>query len=96
MSWKQIKFLFVFFLLFFSFSAQAYYDLGEPQGHVNDYANLLSSSEKQKLETKLSNFKNETSIELALVIIDSLQEDTIENFAVQLFEEWGIGQKNID
>jgi uncharacterized protein len=93
---RQIKLFFVFFLLFFCFSAGAYYNPGEPQGHVNDYTNLLSSSEKENLENKLTSFKNETSTELAVVIINSLEEDTIEGFAVQLFEDWGIGTKEND
>lgn len=93
---KQIKYFFVFFLLFFSFSAGAYYNPGEASGYINDYANLLSKSEKQNLENKLSNFQKETSTEIAVVIIDSLQEDTIENFAVQLFEDWNIGTKTND
>ena len=92
---RQFKLFFVFFLLFFCFSAQAYYSL-EPQGHVNDYANLLSSNERESLEAKLASFQNETSTELAVVIIDSLQEDTIDGFAVELFEDWGIGSQEND
>ena len=93
---KQFKLFFVFFLLCFPLLTQAYYNPGKPQGYVNDYTNLLSTQQKQNLETKLSSFKNETSTELAVVIIDSLQEDTIENFAVKLFEDWGIGSKEND
>jgi uncharacterized protein len=93
---KQFKLFFALFLLFFAFSAGAYYNPGEPQGHVNDYTNLLSTSEKENLENKLSAFKNKTSTELAIVIINSLGEDTIEGFAIQLFEDWGIGTKEND
>jgi len=38
----------------------------------------------------------ETSTELAVVIINSLEEDTIEDFAVKLFEDWSIGSKKND
>ena len=93
---KQIKICLILLFLSLGIPAQAYYDLGKPQGHVNDYTNLLSTNEKQSLENKLSTFKNETSSELSIVIIDTLQEDTIENFAVKLFEDWAIGSKEND
>jgi uncharacterized protein len=76
--------------------ASAYYDLGRPTGYVNDYVNVLSASEKQNLETKLTKFEQESSNEIAVAVIPSLQDDTIENFAVKLFESWKIGQADKD
>ncbi len=95
---KQIKYIFVFCLLLFIFTlpAQAYYNPGKATGYVNDYAHLLNTEEIQNLENKLKAFKNKTNIELAVVTINSLREDTIENFAVQLFKDWGIGNKKDD
>ena len=72
----------------------AYYDLGAPQGYVNDYTNTLTANQKSILESKLTIFEKESSNEIAVVIIDSVKEDYIENFAVKLFEAWKIGKKN--
>jgi len=73
-----------------------YYSLPAPKGFVNDYAGLFSSEEKEQLEKKISVFEQETRHEIAVVIIKSLEQDTIENFAVKLFEDWGIGKKQAD
>jgi len=96
---KNLKLIFkiaISALLFLSFAASAYYSPGSPTGFVNDYAKMMSDGAKTQMETKLVQFEKDTSSEISLVTIDSLKGDTIENFAVKLFEEWGIGKKNKD
>jgi len=94
-NWK-IKIVSISLLFLVGFSAQAYYDLGKPTGFVNDYTNTLSQEEKTSLENKLVAFEQESSNEISVAIIDSLQGDYIENFAVKLFEEWGVGKADED
>ncbi|MFH1427265.1 MAG: TPM domain-containing protein [Patescibacteria group bacterium] len=97
MRFRLIKFISCIFLLFiFAGNVFAYYDLGEPTGYVNDYTNTFSLEQKQALEDKLNQFGKDTTNELAIVIINSLEGDTIENFAVELFKDWGIGEKGKD
>ena len=74
----------------------AYQNPGTPSGFVNDFAEILTTEQKQLLEMKISNFEKETSNELSVVIISNLGGDTIENFAVKLFEDWGIGKNKKD
>lgn len=78
------------------FSVRAYSSPGKPAGFVNDYAGVLSSSEKADLENKLSQFSKETSNEITIVTVKSLDGDYIENFAVKLFEDWKIGKDKKD
>lgn len=87
---------FLSFLLFFPSIVLAYYNPGAAQGYVSDYASMLSAAAKTQLEQELSNFEKETKHEISVVTIPDLQGDTIENFAVKLFEEWGIGKKGAD
>jgi uncharacterized protein len=91
---KIIAFLVLFFV--FAGNANAYYELGKPVGFVNDYSQTLTQTEKQNLESKIAQFKKDSSNEISVVIIKSLGGDTIENFAVKLFEDWGIGEKGKD
>jgi len=77
-------------------SALAYYNLGAPAGFVNDYAGLMSENEKQALEAKLVQFEKDSSNEVTVATIPSLEDDTIENFAVKLFEDWKIGKAKND
>ena len=59
---------------------------GKPAGFVNDYTGTLSGVQIQQLDQKLSDFEAASSNEIAVVIIPSLQGDTIENFAAELFK----------
>lgn len=94
---KAVKYsLSLLLFLAFAFSANAYYNPGSPTGFINDYAGVMSNEQKQVLGNKLSQFEKDSSNEISVVTIPSLQDDTIENFAVELFKEWGIGKKGKD
>lgn len=82
--------------LFWALPADAYFSLGPPQGYVTDLAELIPDDEEQQLEDYLSSFTASSSNEIAVVTIPSLEGDAIENFAVKLFEEWGIGKEKQD
>jgi len=72
-------------------SAQTFPDY---QGFVNDYAGLLSTNAKAQLDAKLTQLEKDTSAEVAVVTIKSLEGDSVEDYAVRLFEKWGIGKKD--
>ena len=63
----------------------AYVSPGKPSGFVNDFAGVIESTQKSELENKLQSFKNSTGNEIAVVTVKSLDGDTIENFASELF-----------
>ncbi len=65
-----------------------------PQSFVNDYANILSVEEKSTLDIRVKNFEEKTSNEIAIVIISSLDGDTIENVAQDIFTKWSIGKND--
>ena len=67
-----------------------------PQGYVSDFAGLLPTSSRATLEADLAQLEKDTSAQVAVVTITSLEGDTIEDYAVNLFEAWGIGQKSQD
>jgi uncharacterized protein len=71
-------------------------DFPKPQGHVNDFANLLSPAEKVGLEAKLVKLAQETGAEVAVVTVIDLEGTYIEDYASRLFEAWGIGKKDQD
>lgn len=66
----------------------------EQSGYVNDFENILTID--QGLEVKLTQFEKETSIEVTVVTTPDFQDTYIEDYAVKLFEEWGIGKKDED
>jgi uncharacterized protein len=68
----------------------------EPDGFVSDYANIISDDVEAQLEQKLQDFEKQTSNEIAVVTIKSLDSETIETAAFSLFNEWGIGKQAKD
>ncbi len=76
--------------------AAAYVSPGAPTGFVSDFAGLLTPPDAAALESSLAVFARETRHEIAVVTVQTLGGDTIENYAEELFAEWGIGTKNAD
>ena len=64
-----------------------------PRGFVNDFAAVLDASTITRLEALLKDVERDTSAELALVTVPSLDGMTVEKYANGLFHEWGIGKK---
>ena len=62
-----------------------------PPRLVVDNAGLLSPDQLQILERKLVAFNDTTSNQIAIVTINNLNDVPIEDYAVKLFREWGIG-----
>ncbi len=67
-----------------------------PTGFVNDFAGVISPSTREHLESMLTSFERSTGDEIAVVTLPSLEGDTVENVAVQLYQQWGIGKKGKD
>lgn len=59
-----------------------------PQGMVNDYAGMLSSSEERRLDQKLVNYRDTTTNVIAIAIVESLEGNSIEEVATDLFSTW--------
>lgn len=65
-------------------------------GYVNDFAGLMDAASTSDLETLIGGVEKGTGAEMAVVTIDSLEGITIEEYAVELFEYWGIGKADED
>ena len=70
--------------------------LPRPDGYVNDFARILDESVESDLEHYLTTLERDTSAEVAIATIDSLDGLTVEQYANRLFEEWGIGKRQKD
>ena len=67
-----------------------------PEGYVNDHANILSEREKAGLESILRRFEAETTNQVVLLVIPSLEGDSLEDFSIRVAEAWKVGQKGKD
>ncbi len=63
---------------------------------VVDEARLLSESDVSSLDTILRTVKDRSGVEISIVIPASLQERTIEDYAIAVAEQWKLGGKKSD
>lgn len=89
---------FLLAVLFFcnGFAASAMTLPGNPDGYVNDFADILTTEEESELELLIGDLEQKDSSEIAIVTINSLDGEVIEEYAFNLFNEWGIGKKEED
>jgi uncharacterized protein len=64
--------------------------------YVNDFESLFSESEKETLESLLQDFEKRTSIQVAILTIDTSMttKDSLEAFTLKIGNSWGVGQKD--
>lgn len=84
------------FLTVLSLPAQEFPEKPNPPRLVNDYVEFLKTNEINALENKLVQFNNETSTQIAIVIVKSLHGYDKAEYAAILGEKWGVGQKGKD
>ncbi|MFA7193845.1 MAG: TPM domain-containing protein [Candidatus Paceibacterota bacterium] len=71
-------------------------DVPEPSGHVTDLAKMLKTNQEAELEELLLSYKKTTSNEIAVLIIDSLEGEVLEQYSVKVAQQWGVGKKEKD
>jgi len=94
---KTISIVLILFLtLPGTFRAQNIPARPRPPMLVNDLAGVLSAGQVRQLEEKLVRFNNETSNQITIVILPSLEGQDKSDLAVRIGHEWGVGQKGFD
>lgn len=93
-------FLKIILLLFFGFiSAQTAFKIPEKPKiiyPINDYAELFTQQEEHQLNEKLINYQKQTSTEILVITIPTLDGDDGKYVAAIWGEQWKIGQKGKD
>ncbi len=65
-------------------------------GFVTDNANIIDPVYKEKITQLASDIEKNSTVEIAVVTVDSLEGEPIEMYAANLFEQAGIGKKDKD
>lgn len=63
------------------------------QGWVTDETGLLGSDSIASLDARLDAIEKQTGVEIAVAVIASLHDESLEVYANTLFRQWGIGKK---
>lgn len=61
--------------------------------YVQDYAHVLSEADKQKILRLGQELDNKTTAQIAVLTVDSLKGQPIEDFSLAVLRSWGIGNK---
>ncbi len=91
-----MKKLFVLITVISGFAAISFAQIPDrpvPPRLVNDFANVLSAAEREFLEDTLVRFDRATSTQIVVVTVPDLQGYDPADFAYQIGEKWGVGQK---
>ncbi len=65
----------------------------DPVGYVNDFGNVLDAAETDRLERFLRGIDRLSDVQMVLVTLESLEGEAVEDVAVRLYAQWGIGAK---
>lgn len=66
------------------------------RGYVNDFAGILSSQTRAQIISIAEQVEAKTTAQIALVTVLTVKPMAIEQYAVELFEKWGVGQAGKD
>lgn len=66
------------------------------QGHVTDSATILILEEKTGIENRLIQLEKETTAEIAILIIPSLEGNEIFTYTTSVFDSWKVGKEDKD
>jgi uncharacterized protein len=82
----------------FLIAAVSAYALDVPpyRSPVTDLGGVLNDQQRQQLEQKILDYRTQSTNEIGVLIVNSLEGDDIENYAHDAYAKWGIGKKGKD
>ena len=91
-AWLGTAFLLLVVAAFTVFAA----DVPYLTGRIVDNAEILSPETRRALEEKLAAHERATTNQVVVLTLGSLEGESIEDFAVRVFEQWKLGQAGRD
>jgi uncharacterized protein len=65
-----------------------------PTGYVSDLAGVIGPQARAQLEALCAEVEQKTGAQMAIVTVQSLQGESVENYGVDLFKQLGVGKKD--
>lgn len=90
---RRIYLLFIFLLFSIAGYAQ---NIPQPTSWVNDFANVIDESHKEKLNALIGELEQKTTAEIAVVTIGSIAPYDEKEYARLIFDNWKPGKKGKD
>src|SRR4051812_12470356 len=68
----------------------------KPTNYVNDFAGVLDQQTQTRMNALCLEVQQKANAQIAIVTIKTLEDQPVEDFAVALFKQWGVGAKGSD
>jgi uncharacterized protein len=68
----------------------------KPQGYVSDFAGVVDPQSRAAIEQYAAAVEQSTGVQMSFVTIKTLDGEPLEDFSIDLFKQFGVGQKNKD
>ncbi|MFY9936363.1 MAG: TPM domain-containing protein [Silvibacterium sp.] len=69
--------------------------LPRPTDYVSDLAHVMSPTVKQQINRLCGQVDHEANAQIAVVTVETTDDEPIEQYAVDLYQAWGLGKKGI-
>jgi uncharacterized protein len=93
---RMFRYILATVLLLWSGSLFAQPEVPQLQQRVTDFTNTLNFNQWRALEARLKQFEDTTSTQIAIVMINSLEGEALEDYSMRIFEKNKLGQKGKD
>lgn len=84
----------LFLILPMAALSQPVKSLPQPTDYVSDFAHVMSPAAIQQLNYVCREVDHEAHAQIAVVTVKTLDGDDVQDYAVQLYQKWGLGAKN--
>ncbi len=91
-----MKKYFLFILLVFLLPSVIALEVPQFSNYVNDYANIIDENQEAQLNQVISDIEKNTTVEIAILTIPSLEGEVLEQYSLKVAETWGAGKKDKD
>lgn len=92
----SLSFLFIFSTLTNVTFADSTFPTPTNYKYINDYVGLMDEATKENIVSIGKELEDKTGAQSVIVIVDTIGNDTIQNYANKFFRSWGIGEKDKD
>ena len=78
---------------------QLFWDsLPKPVSWTNDFAQVYSTRERKSLDSIITDFEKETTMEICIVTLDTFctSKERFEDLTLHILDSWGVGKKGIN
>ena len=68
----------------------------KPISYVSDYANIIDENSEAQINALAEEIERNSTVEVAILTVPNLDGESVDQFAVETFHDWGVGMKEVN